>query len=76
MNISVKVRAGAKVSRVERISDSEVRIWVPTAPEKGKANTAVKKLLAKEYNVSPSSLTLLKGHTSPQKLFELKNHNG
>lgn len=76
MKISVKVRAGAKISRIERISDSEVCVWVPTAPEKGRANKHVKKLLAKEFHVSPSSLTLLKGHTSSQKLFELKNHSG
>lgn len=71
--ILAHVRAGASMTKLEWMSASEVRVWVPTAPEKGKANKHVLKLLAKNLGVPPSSIHLLKGHTSSTKLFEIKN---
>lgn len=46
-------------------------IRVTVAPEDGKANKAVAKLLAKALRVTPSRLTLVKGATGRDKLFRL-----
>jgi uncharacterized protein (TIGR00251 family) len=75
MMITVRVRAGAAQTKLVWVSESEVRIWVTTPPEKGKANKHVQTLLAKDLKVTPSDLVLLKGHTSSIKLFQKKNHS-
>lgn len=47
------------------------RIYVTTVPEDGKANKEVIKLLAKELGVSKSSLSIVRGQTSRQKIIEI-----
>ncbi len=48
-----------------------LRITVTAAPEKGKANRAVIKILAKALGVPKSRLRLLRGETGRDKLFEI-----
>lgn len=49
-----------------------VRIARVTAPPvDGKANAALIRLLAKEYDVAPSSIRILQGETSRDKLVEI-----
>lgn len=65
---AVRVTPGAARNAViER--DGELRITVTAPPENGKANTAVTQLLARALGVAPSTLTLLRGVTSREKLF-------
>lgn len=47
-------------------------VYVTAPPDKNKANEAMLKLLAKHFDVTPSRLTLLKGHTSRNKTIEIK----
>ncbi len=44
-----------------------LRVKVTAAPEKGKANAALLKLLAKEWSVAPSRLGLVSGHKDRRK---------
>jgi len=46
---------------------TSLKLAVTAAPEKGKANKAILKLLAKRLGVSPSSVSILSGETSKQK---------
>lgn len=48
-----------------------IRCHVTAAPEDGKANHAVIRLLAKSLGVAKSRLTLLRGATSRDKVFRL-----
>lgn len=48
-----------------------LRVYVTTVPEDGKANDAVRKILAKALGVPKTSLTLLRGATSRDKLFRI-----
>lgn len=50
---------------------SGLQVRVTAAPEDGKANRAVQKLLAKALGVAPSRLELLRGATSREKVFKL-----
>ncbi len=46
-----------------------VRIRVTAVPEGGKANAAVKKLLAKALSVPKARLRLIRGETARDKVF-------
>lgn len=70
MIISVKVLP--KSSRDQIIhSGNNYRIKITTAPEKGRANTQVIKLLAQEFRVAPSRVKIIKGLTGHNKLIKI-----
>lgn len=64
----IKVKTRAKKSEVKLLEDGTYRVMVTVAPEKGKANVAVIKQLAKFLNVSPSKLIIAQGETSSKKV--------
>lgn len=70
--LPVRVKAGARHDSVSIERDEQgqacIRVAVTPSPEKGKANIAVCKLLAKELGVPKSAVQIVKGGTSPQKL--------
>lgn len=66
--IAVHVTPGARQTAVS-LNDGTLRIAVTAPPEDGKANEAVRKLLARAMGVAPSRLSLLRGHTSREKVF-------
>ena len=68
--IAVRVRPGARRNTVEREGDT-IRVQVTAAPEDGKANAAVRKLLAKALGVAPGRLSLVRGQTARDKVFRL-----
>ena len=71
MRISAKVKAGAKIDRVEKISDKEFMVWVKQEAKEGRANQAVVKLLSEYFHIPKSRITILKGHTSRNKIIEI-----
>lgn len=66
--IAVHVTPGARQTAFSH-EDGTLRIAVTTPPEDGKANEAVRKLLARAMGVAPSRLSLQRGHTSREKVF-------
>lgn len=48
-----------------------LRVRVTAPPEDGKANDAVRRLLAKAMGVAPTRLVLVRGATSRDKVFRL-----
>ncbi|MBN2585095.1 DUF167 domain-containing protein [Patescibacteria group bacterium] len=70
MKIKARVIPKAKQNKVEATPEG-YRIRVTVAPEDGKANEAVIKLLAKHLGVAKSKLRVVKGATSRDKLIEL-----
>ena len=70
MKINVRVIPRAKINRVEIQSDGVVRVHTTTAPTDGKATADVIKMLAKHYNVPKTSIKLIRGATSRDKVFE------
>lgn len=66
------VRVTPKASRnMVKIEDGQVRVYVTTVPEAGKATKDVIKLLAKAMGHPKSAFTLLRGETSRDKVFRL-----
>ena len=70
MRINVRVIPRAKINRVEIQSDGVVRVHTTTAPTDGKATNDVIKMLAEYYNVPKTSIKLVRGATSRDKIFE------
>lgn len=68
----IAIRATPKASR-DRIvvENGRIRVYVTVAPEDGKANAAIQKLLAKAIGVPKSRLTLLRGQTGRDKVFRV-----
>jgi hypothetical protein len=71
MRISTKVFAKSKQNKVVKISDAEYKVYVTVAPERGKANEKVTELLSEYFDVSKSSVKIIRGETSNKKVIEI-----
>jgi uncharacterized protein (TIGR00251 family) len=70
LKLSVKVKPGA---RIDEISKDGMILVVKTraTPQEGKANQAVIKLLAKYFHIPPSSVRIVSGIASRNKVVEI-----
>ena len=66
----VKVRAApaARRERIDLLGDA-LRIAVTAAPERGKANQAIARLLAQRLGLPPSRVSIQRGEASRDKWF-------
>lgn len=72
MIIKVKVIPNSSQNKIIGFEDGILKIKCTSTPEKGKANQAVIVMLAKCYQVPKSSVKLIKGKTSSQKIIEIR----
>lgn len=68
MEILVRVTPKASRNAIELGNDG-LRVLVTVVPENGKANEAVRDLLATAMGVAPTHLTLKRGQSAREKLF-------
>ncbi|MFN3647163.1 MAG: DUF167 domain-containing protein [Gemmobacter sp.] len=68
--IAVRVTPRAGRNGIEETPDG-LRVRVTAPPEDGKANEAVRRLLAKALGVAPTRLVLVRGATARDKVFRL-----
>ncbi len=68
--LAVRVTPGAKVELLE-VTAAGLQAKVRARPEDGKANEAVRQMLAKALGLAPSRIELLRGATSREKLFRV-----
>ncbi len=71
MKISVKVKSGNREEKVENLGGNNFLISVRQRPEKGLANKAVIKLIAKYFKLAPTTVKIVSGHSSKQKIIEI-----
>lgn len=75
--IKVKAFPKSRMNLLEKISwvenDLSLIARTTTAPENGKANQAIIKMLAKFLSVSQSSIELIQGTTCRNKVFRVSN---
>lgn len=69
--IEARVTPRASREKIEEVGDGTLRITVTAVAEGGKANAAVIRLLAKALGVAKSRLTLVRGDTARNKVFQL-----
>lgn len=78
--ITVRITPRSKRNAVSKSADNssdqhqrQFQVHVTAAPEDGKANTAVIKLLAKHLGVAKSQITLIRGATHRDKVFDISD---
>jgi len=71
--VSVKVQPNASRDRVVGEHADQLKIAVTVAPEKGKANKAVVKVLSRLLGVKVSDIEIFSGETSRDKKVLIRN---
>ena len=72
--IKVKISPRAKQNKVLGFQDDVLRVHITAPPIQGKANLALIKFLAKEFDIAKSSIKIIKGETSREKVLEIPNN--
>ncbi len=65
--LPIRAQPSARKSAVRGIHDGALKVSVTEAPEKGKANKAIVKLLSSQLGLKKSQLTLIAGLTDSRK---------
>ena len=73
--IRVKVVPGSSRNRVVGMLGDALKVQVAAAPEKGKANEAVRAVLAEFFAVKIGQVELISGQTQPRKTFLVNGVN-
>ena len=68
MKIEAVVKAGSKISKVERIADGIFHIRVKEPAREGRANNAVIKALALYFHIPKQAISITHGHLSHKKI--------
>jgi len=71
VRIRVKAVPGSKRDAIAGALGDRLKIKVSAPPEGGKANAAICDLLAQSLGVKPRDVSVVSGHTSPEKLIEV-----
>ena len=69
--MKLEVKVFPKSQREELIKGEVIKAYIKAAPDKGKANKALIELIAREYKVKKSSVKILSGLTSRNKVVEV-----
>ena len=70
MIVNVRVIPRARVQKIVADGDN-LRVYTNAAPADGAANAAVIKMLAKHFDVPKSSISIVRGATSHDKVIEI-----
>ena len=70
MKIFVKAKPRAKNEKIEKIGEDCFKVSVKEPPEEGKANQAIVKAIAEYFKVNQSTIKLVSGFSSKNKIFE------
>ena len=72
--ISVRVITRASKNLLEMLPDGMFRAYVTPAPEKGKANEAVIRLISKHFSIPKTSISVVRGAASNKKIVEIETN--
>lgn len=72
MKIQVKVSPNAKEAKVEKESEGVLRVKVNAPAREGKANKRLIEILAEYFSKPRSSMKIVKGLTSKNKVVEIE----
>jgi uncharacterized protein (TIGR00251 family) len=72
MTRRVKVIPRSSNSEISgEMADGTLKVKIAAAPEKGKANEALRDLLAKHFGVPPGDVAIISGHSAALKLVRI-----
>jgi uncharacterized protein len=69
--IRVKAVPGASRDAIAGVLGDRLKVRTSAAPEGGKANKAICKLLARALDLKPAQIELHNGHTNPEKMIRI-----
>lgn len=72
--MQIKVLPRSSKNSIELQPDGSYRVKITAAPVDGEANKKVIAFLSKEWNVSKSKITIVKGETSKEKIIEIETN--
>jgi uncharacterized protein (TIGR00251 family) len=70
-SVAIRVQASARKNAIVGIRDGIVLVRVTAPAIDGRANEAVRRLVAKRLGVRRSSVTIVRGHRSRDKVVEI-----
>ena len=73
MRIFVKAKPNSREEKIEKIDENNYIVRVKEPPEQGKANEAIRNALAVCFKTSSSSVKIVSGYSSRNKIIEIKN---
>lgn len=71
MRIYVTASPRSSRNKVEKIGDSEYKVYMTTAPVEGKANKQLIDLLADHFKVAKSCVTIVGGKSTKRKMVDI-----
>jgi uncharacterized protein len=71
MKIFVKAKPNSREEKIEKINDLNYIVSVKEPPIKGKANEAIRNALAVYFKVASSSIKIISGFSSRNKIIEI-----
>jgi len=69
--IRIKAVPGASRDSIAGILGDRLKVRTSAAPEGGKANKAICKLIAKQLGIKPAMVQVHAGHTNPEKTVQI-----
>jgi uncharacterized protein (TIGR00251 family) len=69
--LAVKVIPGSSSNVIAGWLGDTLRVRVTAAPEKGKANAAVRRIVAETLGLPASAVVIIKGETAQRKVIEV-----
>jgi len=73
MFLKVKVFPDSKDNKIVEKRKDSLHIYTRELAQLNRANDAVIKMLSDYLRVSPQKIKMIKGHRTPNKIFEIKN---
>lgn len=70
--LPVRALPGSRLNAIRGVQDGSLKVSVTQVAEKGKANKAIRDLLAKSLGLKKSQVELVSGGTSAQKAFLIR----
>ncbi len=67
MKIFVLAKPLAKKEKVEKIDETNFKVWVKEPPRQGKADEAIRKVLAKYFKIPTGNIILVSGFRQKNK---------
>lgn len=72
MRIFVKAKPNSREEKIEKVNETHFIVSVKEPPIKGKANGAIRNALAVYFKTSSSSVRIISGFSSRNKIIEIK----
>ena len=70
-NLNIHLQPNTKINQILCFKENVLQVKVTSVPQKGEANKALIHLLSKRLSISKSSLTIIRGHTTRNKVIEI-----